>query len=496
MIIPLIIISVWLGLNLIVGLAAKRKEALNIEEYFVASEGFGVIILWFMLAAGWLSAFAFLGGPGWAFSRGAPSFYIIIYCASFPIMLYILLPKVRALGKKNSYFTQIDLIADRYRNNTIPLIMALVSYISMVPYVSLQMIGAGYIFRVASGGKVSFNIGALIAFGIVCLYVFTSGMRGVGWTTLIQGILMFGTAIISAIYIVRSQFGGLHQMFLAIEKIHPDALTLPGRGEPMPVTMFGTSVLLTVLGGCMWPHIFQRFYTAKSAKTAKLTAALTPFQGILNVAVTLVGLSGILLVTKIINADEVLIEVLRRYTPLWFLGLVCAGGMAAAMSTGSTIVHTLGSITGKDVYNRYVDPNASPRAVTNVTRFAVLVLGAVAYIFALKTPATLVYILLMAYGGISQFLPGIVGALFWPRANTKGVLLGLIVGVGVTGIFTFSSGPLRHPLGVHAGFWGLCLNFLVFIVVSFVAKPDPPEVVSRFFEEVSPAKKGIKIRYS
>ncbi len=483
--ITVIIIFGWLALNLIVGLAAKRKETLNIEEYFVASKGFGLIILWFTLAAGWLSAFAFLGGPGWAFSRGAPSFYIIIYCASYPIMLYVLLPKVRALGEKYSYLTQIDLIADRYKNNLIPIIMVLVSYISMIPYVGLQMMGSGYIFKVATGGIIGFNMGAFIAFGVVCIYVFTSGMRGVGWTTLLQGILMFTSALGAAVYIVWTQFGSLHKMFVALEKSYPEALTLPGRGEPMSIAMFASSVLLTVLGGCMWPHIFQRFYTAKSVKTAKLTAALTPFQGILNVAVTIIGLAGILLVTKTIKADEVLIEVLREHTSLWFFGIVCAGAMAAAMSTGSTVIHSIASMTGKDIYCRYVNPKASPNVVTNITRFAVLFFSALAYIFALKTPATLVYILLMAYGGISQFLPAVVGALFWPRANTKGVLAGLIVGLVITGIFTFSSGNLKHPLGIHAGFWGLCINFLIFLIVSITTNPDPQNVVSKFFEKIS-----------
>lgn len=481
--IPTLIIFGWLALTLIVGLAARKRGPLSIEEWFVGARGFGITLLWFILAAEWLSAFAFLGGPGWAFSKGAPAFYIIVYCGMYPIFFYLLMPRTQELGRKYNYVTQIDLIVDRYRNKIIPIIMVLVSYVSLIPYVGLQMMGTGYIFKVATGGIITFHAGVLIAFGIVCLYVYTSGVRGVGWTTFMQGVFMFICAISAAIYIGRSQFGSIHQMFLAIEESHPEALVLPGRGEPMSINMFGTSVLLCVFGGAMWPHIFQRFYTARSVKTAKLTSALTPFVAILNIAVTIIGLSGILLISKGIKPDTVLIEVLKTYTPLWFLGLLCAGALAAAMSTGAGLVHTLASITGRDVYYRYINHKASSTRITVVTRIAVLAITGLAYVFALISPASLVYILLMAYGGVSQFLPGVIGAIFWSRANKKGVLAGLITGLVVTGIFTFSTGILKHPFGIHAGFWGLCINILVFVLVSLATKPDPPEVVSRFFEE-------------
>jgi len=483
--IPVFIIFAWLVLSFIVGVAVGRRRldvSQVMEEWYVSGRSLGIIVLWFMLAANWLSAFSFLGGPGWAFSRGAPTFYIIVYCAMYPIFYYAVMPKVWKLGKRHGFVTQLDLFSDRYRSSAICLLVALVSYVVIIPYIGLQMMGIGYLFKVATGGAIEFKMGALIAFGIIAAYVYTSGLRGVGWVNLLQGIMMFLAAILATWYIVATRFGGLQEMFFQIEKIKPAALTLPGMGKGMGIGMFASSILLSAFGGAMWPHMFQAYYGAKSVKVTKLVTALMPISAILNLSVTLLGLGGIVLVSKAIKPDEILIEILREYAPVWLLGVLCAGGLAAAVSTGASLVHNLGSIAGRNLYQAFLRPQASQQEVNRVARWTVLAVTILSYLFALSSPHTLVWILLMGYGGISQFLSVAIGALFWPRATKAGALSGLLVGIAITGLFTFASAPLNHPLGLHAGFWGLIGNFLVFYLVSKATRPDPDEILGRYFQ--------------
>jgi SSS family solute:Na+ symporter len=208
-----------------------------------------------------------------------------------------------------------------------------------------------------------------------------------------------------------------------------------------------------------------------------------PISAILNLSVTLLGLSGIVLVSKAIKPDEILIEILREYAPVWLLGVLCAGGLAAAVSTGASLVHNLGSITGRNIYQAFLRPQASQEEVNRVARWTVFVITILSYLFALSSPHTLVWILLMGYGGISQFLSVAVGALFWPRATRAGALAGLLVGIVITGLFTFSPAPWNHPLGIHAGFWGLIGNLLVFYLVSKATQPDPDEILVRYFQK-------------
>jgi SSS family solute:Na+ symporter len=484
--IPVFIIFAWLALSFVVGVAVGRRKvdvSQVMEEWYVSARSLGIVVLWFMLAANWLSAFSFLGGPGWAFSRGAPTFYIIVYCAMYPIFYYAVMPKVWKLGKQHGFVTQLDLFADRYRSSAICLLVALVSYAVIIPYIGLQMMGIGYLFKVATGGVIDFKVGALIAFGIIAAYVYTSGLRGVGWVNLLQGMMMFLSALLATWYIVATRFGGLEQMFVEIEKVKSAALTLPGMGKGMGIGMFATSIILSAFGGAMWPHMFQAYYGAKSLKVTKLVTALMPISAILNLSVTLLGLSGIVLVSKAIKPDEILIEILREYAPVWLLGVLCAGGLAAAVSTGASLVHNLGSITGRNIYQAFLRPQASQEEVNRVARWTVFVITILSYLFALSSPHTLVWILLMGYGGISQFLSVAVGALFWPRATRAGALAGLLVGIVITGLFTFSPAPWNHPLGIHAGFWGLIGNLLVFYLVSKATQPDPDEILVRYFQK-------------
>jgi len=480
MILSITIIFGWLFLNLAVGIVAKSDTEKDIEEWFVGSRTFDVMLLWFVFSAHWISAFSFLGGPGWAYSMGAPAFYIIVYSSMYPILYYVIMPKVCELGWRNKYITQTDLILDRYRNKFMALIFIVVSYITLIPYLAIQMMGVGYIFTVTTGRIISFKTGVMIAFGIVCAYVFTSGIRGVGWTTFVQGVFMFITGIGAAVFLFSKKSLSLSEMFHQIQSTHPEFLTLPGMGNMMSPQLFGTSILLSCLGGAMWPHLFQKFFTAKSVRITKLCSALAPLAGILNISVIIIGFSGILLIKKNIIPDEVLMEVVVQNLPTWFWGLVGAGILAAAMSTGSGIVHTLGSITGRDLYYRFIQTNAPDSRISVISKWAVVITTIFSFLFAIAKPSSLVYILLISYGGVTQFLPTIIGALFWPRATKYGVITGLIAGLLITIIFSFIPG-LKHPFGIHGGFWGVLINFTLFITISLLTKPEPPQVLNRFF---------------
>ena len=69
----------YLFVSLLVGILAGRRASSSTAGYVVADREFGFIIMYFVMGASIFSAFAFLGGPGWAYSRGAAAFYILSY---------------------------------------------------------------------------------------------------------------------------------------------------------------------------------------------------------------------------------------------------------------------------------------------------------------------------------------------------------------------------------------------------------------------------------
>jgi solute:Na+ symporter, SSS family len=102
------------------------------------------------------------------------------------------------------------------------------------------------------------------------------------------------------------------------------------------------------------------------------------------------------------------------------------------------------------------------------------VLGLISLALAVFSSTTLVSLLLMGYAGVTQFFPGVVFGLYWPRVSTRAVFAGMIAGV-VTAVFLMLSH--RDPwFGVSAGFLALCLNFLIVAALSLatpVLSRDP-----------------------
>jgi len=88
----------------------------------------------------------------------------------------------------------------------------------------------------------------------------------------------------------------------------------------------------------------------------------------------------------------------------------------------------------------------------------------VSLILAVFSSTTLVSLLLMGYAGVTQFFPGVVLGLYWPRVSTRAVFAGMIAGVVTAVVLMLSH---RDPwFGVSAGFLALCLNFLIVAVVT------------------------------
>jgi len=111
-----------------------------------------------------------------------------------------------------------------------------------------------------------------------------------------------------------------------------------------------------------------------------------------------------------------------------------------------------------DLFQPYLDlPDEKLRRLIQTL---VLVVMSGAYVFAILQSSTIAFVMLMAYGFVSQFFPLVLAALFLPeRVHGGPALAALATGVIVTAFFTI--GPLPRPGGVHPGFLGLVANSLV-----------------------------------
>lgn len=475
----------YLAASLLVGVLSGRRASGGSEGYVAGDRDLGFVVMYFIMGASIFSAFAFLGGPGWAYSRGAAAFYILAYGTVGLVPWYFMGPKVAGLGRRFGYVTQAELFAHRYDSRAIQGLLALISAAAFLPYLTLQMQGAGYVFSVVTEGRVPVWGGAAIAYAVVLVYVFRSGVMGVAWTNTFQGVLMLVLAWVLGLYLPWRLHGGVEPMFAAIAAETPELLRAPGldgAGRPWTWGGYTSAVAVSALGFSMWPHYFMKIYAARDVRTLKRTVVFYPTFQIFLVPILFIGFAGVRAFPGVEPADTILPHIITALElPALVVGLFCAGALAASMSSGDAIVHAAASILVKDLYKPLAAPDLGDRSASALIRGLVVVFGLVAYYFAVASEYSLVYLLLLSYGAIAQVFPAALAALYWKGSTRAGVMSGLLAGCAVA--VAFNVWPQLQWQQIHPGVWGLVANTACLIAVSRLTRRPDAELARAFLEE-------------
>jgi solute:Na+ symporter, SSS family len=449
-------LAICLGLGFAAGSGTDSAAG-----YVAGDRTLGLVLMYFITGATVFSAFAFLGAPGFAYSRGAAVFYILGYGALGFVPFYFTGPRAAALGREHGFVTQGEMVASRLREPAMAPLMAIVSVAAFVPYLALQMKGAGYVLEAVTEGAIPTWLGAALVYAVVLAYVWKSGVLGVGWTNTFQGLFMMGLAWGLGLYLPYKLFGGVGAMFQRIAAERPELLMAPGlasSGEAWAWSEYSTAVLVSIVGFSAWPHVFMKAFAAKDERTIRRTVVLYPTFQIFLVPLFFIGFAGVSFEPPPAQADQILPHLLMnlQISP-WVVGLFCAGALAASMSSGDAMAHAAASIVVRDGISYKGDQRQA-------IRWTVLAVMAASYALAISYQGSLVLLLLGAYGAVVQFAPPLVAALYAPNASGRAAFWGLLIGGSVTLLFTLR--PELRPLAVHAGTYGLALNVAVLVAGS------------------------------
>ena len=480
-----IVISIsvaYLVVCLVIGMLPGRKASDSAAGYVAGDRSLGVFVMYFITGATIFSAFAFLGAPGWAFSRGAAAFYILAYGMLGFIPFYFLGPRASRLGKAYGFVTQAEMVATRYGKRSIAGVMALISTIAFVPYLALQMKGAGYVLEAMTHGAVPEWMGAALVYGVVLIYVLKSGVLGVGWTNTFQGLFMMALAWIMGLYLPYLLYGGVGEMFDQIAEARPELLQPPGltsSGDPWSWGEYSTAILVSVIGFSVWPHLFMKAFTARDEKTLRRTVMLYPTFQLFIVPLLFIGFAGVLFKSAPDAPDQILPHMLMNLelSP-WLVGLFCAGALAASMSSGDAMVHASASIVVRDGYVSACGGKPDERKERNAIRLLVVLIMVGSYALTVSYQGSLVGLLLFAYGPVVQFAPAVIATLYLRRATGLAVLAALITGIGVNLLFIIW--PEWRPWPLHAGIYGLVANTAVLFALSFARRAPPTPEEERY----------------
>jgi SSS family solute:Na+ symporter len=264
---------------------------------------------------------------------------------------------------------------------------------------------------------------------VFVLYTVLGGQYSVIRTDILQfGILAVG--IIVALGFVLSEVGGIGEL---TSKLDSQYFRFPVNNK------FGWDDLITwiLLFGATYvvgPDMYARLFSARDEKVARRSALWAASIAIpVAFVLVLVGM-GAMVLNSTLGSDEAFPYVIKNVLPIGVGGLVAAGLLAAIMSSADTLLLTTGTILSHDIY-RHIDPGMSERRSVAVTRLAVLLMGVLALIVALKLES-IIDSLKLAYTIFTSgiVIPVIAG--FYKdklKVNSAGAIAA-IIGGGGTGL--------------------------------------------------------------
>ncbi len=462
--IALLITSLIAACGAGIGFFARSRHKMNLEEWTVAGRGFGLILVWLLMAGEVFTVYTFLGGSGWAYSKGGPVLYILAYAPLSCVVSFFIVPAVWTAGRRFNLQTQADFFEVRYGNRWLSAVVAVVGVASLIPYVQMQLAGLALIVEVASFGLIPRTVTMIAAFTLVAGFVLVSGVRGVAWVSVVKDALLLFAALFLGIAIPRIYFGGLSPMFHTLVATKPHHLLMPGATSNLGHAWFISTVLLSALTFYMWPHYFAAAFTAKGTNVLRRNAMLMPIYITAMPLVIFVGFAAVLILPGLSNGDLSLLMLVRKTFPAWVLGVIGGAGALTGMVPSAIQLLAGATLYAKNLYRPLFAPQMTDDQVARLAKLMVVLLTLGALLLGIYTSPSLVSLLLMGFMGVSQLFPGVILGLFSRRVTTAGVFAGLLVGIAI-GMSLVLTG--RDPYrGLNAGFIALIVNFSVTGAVS------------------------------
>jgi SSS family solute:Na+ symporter len=455
-----------------ISIKASKKTHGDSEQYMVAGRSVGPIALLGTTCLSIWSALAFYGygaglyraGIGY-FAGAVGAFFVGIYAPTIMYRLWL-------LGKKYHYLTPGDFFYHRYKSNFYRMLVSFVCVICIIPYIAVQIAGVANGITTTSSGNIGFWVVAAILTAYILIHVIKGGNKSVVGTDTLAGFVGISIAVITSIVLITSISGNLRNSTEIILKNNPKVLEMSGTYSNW-IGFFG----LAMSGGISiiaWPHIFVRSYMAKSEDVFKVMGTAFPLlellafgmfaiQGIWAGQVAYPGLTGA-------ASDNVIPMMALAYAPALLGVLLVIGVFAFGMSTADSQLVVASSIIDKDIMDNLGSTKKEEKKGLKITQIWLFVIMALVLVVVKFRPPFLVT---YAYGfcapGFAQLMPAMFGGVYWKRSTTQGAIAGTIAGCLAVVITLFIKNPIPN---VHSILWGLLVNTILFVIVSFCTKPD------------------------
>jgi len=488
--------TIFVALFLVVtvmGFLASRwrrpEDLLHLDEWGLGGRNFGSWVTWFLIGGDLYTAYTFVAVPALMFGAGAAGFFAVPYTVVIYPMFFLILVRLWSVSHVRGFVTPADFVRSRYDSPTMALLVAITGIVATMPYIALQLIGIEAVLK-AMG--VEGELPIIVAFVILALYTYSSGLRAPALIAFVKDALIYLTIIV-AIIVIPVKLGGWDVIFGAAEEKFSmgSGVLLPSTGQLQYATLaFGSALALF-----LYPHSITGVLASKNRDVIKRNMSALPAYSLVLGLIALLGFMAIAAGVQPIGTDgNTIVPVLfDQMFYDWFTGIAYAAIGIGALVPAAIMAIAAANLFTRNIYKEYLRKDATPRQEAQVAKIASLVVkvGAVAAILFIDPQFS---IDLQLIGGviILQTLPAIVFGLFTRWFHRAGLIAGWVAGMAsglwmvytvqridpATGevirehfagsAFALSNLGLDSTYTIYAGFIAVLVNLLVAAVATVV----------------------------
>ena len=534
---------VGITFSLYIGIAIWSR-AKSTKEFYIAGGGIHPVINGMATAADWMSAASFISMAGIiSFLGYGGSQYLMGWTGGYVLLALCLAPYLRKFGK----FTVPDFIGERYYSQNARTIALICAIFVSFTYVVGQMKGVGVAF--SRFLEIPYDSGVIIGIAIVFFYAVLGGMKGITYTQVAQYCVLIFAFTVPAIYLSLQATGNpipqvgfgsktLDGVYL-LEKLNLLSVDL-GFDKYTDINRTTLINVFFITGALMFgtaglPHVIVRFFTVPKVRDARVSAgwALLFISILYTTAPAVAAFAKVNLINTVSNAkytdmpdwfknwentgllqfDDKNADGIIQYVadtqvneltidndimvlanpeianlPPWVIGLIVAGGLAAALSTAAGLLLVISTSISHDLLKKNINPNISEKGELWAARISIAVAVVAAGLAGLNPPGFVAEVVALAFGlAASSFFPAIILGIFDKKMNKEGAISGMLTGIIFTALYILyfkpqlggSGLPENYLFGISPegiGTIGMIINFIVSLIVSRLTKPTPEKI--------------------
>jgi SSS family solute:Na+ symporter/sodium/pantothenate symporter len=510
--------SMWIG-----ALANRATRGTGfMQGFFLGNRGLGVWAL--ALTATIQSGGTFMGFPSYVYSHG---WIVALWIGSYMVVpitgFGILGKRLAQLSRRTGAITVPDLFRSRFNSPALGIACTLfiLFYLSFLMFAQFK--AGAIVLQLAwpSGTELNlsedaanvdafrYHVGLLVFTITVVAYTLLGGFLAAVWTDLFQSLLMFAGVLV-LLFASLNAAGGLEQATLiSLKNTGPGFIYGPGYAADhthqfLPLSLAFSMFVVWIWGGVGAPAGLVRLMASQNTNVIRKSIYVLSLYNLgIYLPLIVICICGRALLPNLEKSDQIVPRLALLTTANWpggsiIAGLILAAPFGAVMSTVSSYLVVLSSGAVRDIYQRFLRPNASRDELRLAAWIAMILAGVVSVAVMWQPPDYLqVFIVFSTSGAAATFLVPAVMACYWRKATVHGVFSGMLAGAA-TVLTLYLCGILQlqpdqkigaisafhpwFPLGLDPLIWGLLANSFFAITVSLCTSPPNPQLVSRLFD--------------